>query len=238
MRINRLFFLVSAVLSMVAGVAAAENSEADTSKKSAVLFKIHDIVPVKNSEGEVTSCDYNVTFYNRSSVNVDGAIMELEWDDTAVSEVIEQEKKTDAAENDGNMNRARSATERTTNKKLTTSIEVPAIAPSAQAVVPSTVNTDRCFLLIEDVNFKVKNCRSSSENATNGRSGGGSCDALFMFVSPQDAQYYLEFKAVPVAEQKQANENEFDRKKKKIDEKYRKTVGSIDGINTVLSGIK
>lgn len=238
MRINRLFFLMSAVLSMVAGVASAEPSEADTSKKSAVLFKIHDIVPVKNSEGEVTGCDYNVTFYNRSSVNIGGAVMELEWDDTAVSEVIEQEKKADAAENDGNMNRAHSATERTTNKKLTTSIEVPAIAPSAQAVVSSSVNTDRCFLLIEDVNYKVKNCRSSVDSAANGRLGGGSCDALFMFVSPQDAQYYLEFKAVSVAEQRKSAESEFDAKKRKIDEKYRKTMGSIDGINSVLSGIK
>ncbi|MBO7556209.1 MAG: hypothetical protein J6T72_02285 [Alphaproteobacteria bacterium] len=238
MRINRVFFLMSAVLSMVAGVAVAQTSEADTSKKSAVLFKIHDIVPVKNSDGDVTSCEYNVTFYNRSSVSVGGAIMDLSWNDSVVSEIIEQEKQKDSVENDVNINRARSVTERTTNKKLSTSIEVPAIAPSAQVVVTSTINTDRCFLLIEDVDYKVKNCRSSAESATGGRSKAGSCDALFMFVSPQDAQYYLEFKAVPVAEQRKSAESEFDKKKRRVNDNYRKTLGSLDGVNTTLSGIK
>lgn len=37
-------------------------------------------------------------------------------------------------------------------------IEVPAIKPYKQVTVNNRINTDRCFLLIEKVDFSVKSC--------------------------------------------------------------------------------
>ncbi len=236
MYISKVFFGVSAVLAVLTGVSSVQASEADTSNKEAILFKIHDIVPVKNNEGEVVSCDYKATFYNRSSVNVSGAVLDLNWHDNAIADVVEQEKQADAKANNRNINRARSVTEKTTDKDVNTSLEVPAIAPSTQVEVKSTVNTDRCFLLIEDLNYKVKSCNSAAVAGNGGR--GGSCAGMFMYVSPKDAQYYLEFKAISVAEQKSAEESEMDKQKKQNDETYRKTMGALEAAGTIISQIK
>ena len=126
-------------------------------KEDAILFKIHDIVPVKNSDGEVVGCDYNTTFYNRSNVSLKGATVDLSWQDEAISDVIEQEKKEDAKQNKRSMGRARSTTERNTDKTVSGLVEVPAIKPLKQVVVQSRVNTDRCFLLIDNPKFDIRN---------------------------------------------------------------------------------
>ena len=39
----------------------------------AVLFKVHDIKPLKNRDGKITNCEFNITFFNRSNKNVDNA---------------------------------------------------------------------------------------------------------------------------------------------------------------------
>ena len=238
MDISKMFFGVSAFLAVLAGGVSVQASEADTSSREAILFKIHDITPVKNSEGEVVSCGYKATFYNRSSVNLSGAVIDLEWHDTAIADIVNQEKKEDAKENNRNINRARSATERVTDKDVTTSLEVPAVAPSTQVEVKSSVNTDRCFLLIEDVDYKVKSCNSSGVASQGNRGENISCSGMFIYVSPKDAQYYLEFKAMSVAEQKSAEESEIDKKKKQNEETYRKTLTALDAASNIMSAIK
>ena len=54
---------------------------ATSEKPHAILFKIHDIKPIENSDGVVTSCQYTATFYNRSPFNLRQAKMNLEWTD-------------------------------------------------------------------------------------------------------------------------------------------------------------
>ncbi len=237
MNISKMFFGVSAVFAVLAGSVSVQASEADTSSKEAILFKIHDVTPIKNNEGEVVSCDYKATFYNRSSVNVSGAVLDLVWHDNAIADIVDQEKKEDAKTNNRNINRARSTTERITDKDVVTSLEVPAVAPSTQVEVKSSVNTDRCFLLIEDLNYKVKSC-SSASNAAEGGRGGSSCSGMFIYVSPKDAQYYLEFKATSIAEQKSAEENEIDKQKKQNTETFRKAISALDAASNIMSNIK
>ena len=108
----------------------------------------------------------------------------------------------------------------------------------AQAVVEAKINTDRCFLLIEDVEYKAKDCRTSSSQGGETRTSSGNCDGLFMFVSPKDAQYYLEFKATPVSEQRLSAKSKFDRQREKNSDKYGKTLNALDSISSILSGIK
>ncbi len=59
----------------------------------AVLFKVHDIKPLKNRDGKITNCEFNITFFNRSNKNVDNATVNLTWKDEAIGNVIEDEKE-------------------------------------------------------------------------------------------------------------------------------------------------
>lgn len=62
---------------------------------NAVLFKIHDINPIKNSDGIVTSCDLGATFFNRTGSEVTNATLNLVWPDDVVSDTIEQEQRAE-----------------------------------------------------------------------------------------------------------------------------------------------
>nr|QIM10632.1 hypothetical protein PlAlph_5240 [uncultured Alphaproteobacteria bacterium] len=231
------------VLSLAATFLVAANINAANAAESgeAVLFKIHDITPVKNSDGEVVGCDYSATFYNRSDITIRNATLNLSWKDTAIDGVIEQEKKEDSVKNRRNISRARSTTERTTDKTVETLLEVPTIKPAKQIVVKSRVNTDRCFLLIDNASFNVKDC--NAENATgqaaSGRKRGeGGCTRLFSYVSAEDPQYYLEFKAMTVDEEKTEVEEQRTKEKNVADEMYKKSVAAIEATNSIVSGIK
>lgn len=231
------------VLSLAAAflVAANVNAAAAAESGDAVLFKIHDITPVKNGDGEVVGCDYSATFYNRSDMTIRNATLNLSWKDTAIDDVIEQEKKEDVDKNRRSRSRARSVTERTTDKTVEALLEVPTIKPAKQIMVKSRVNTDRCFLLIENVDFSVKDCNAenSAGQAAGGRKRGESgCTRLFSYVSAEDPQYYLEFKAVTVDEEKAEIEEKRTKEKNATDEMYKKSVAAIDATNSIVSGIK
>ena len=160
---------LGAVLATNVGSASAQQAApADDDKAEELLFKIHDITPVENREGEVIACDFNTTFYNRSGYNLKEAMLDFTWKDTSLEDVIKQEKEEDAEKQNRNANRAYSETERRTSKDVNIMIEVPAIKPYKQVTVNNRINTDRCFLLIEKVDFSVKSC--SAEGLAGGRS--------------------------------------------------------------------
>lgn len=218
---------------------AVEDAEV---KENAILFKIHDIVPVKNSDDEVIGCDYNTTIYNRSNMTLQGATIDLTWQDDAITEVIDQEKKEDAKQNKRSMGRARSTTERNTDKTISGLVEVPLIKPLKQVMVQSRINTDRCFLLIENPKVDIRNCSAETAQgratSAGSRRGGGSCTELFQYVSPEDAQYYLEFKAVTVDQEAEEREAKKAKEKSEIDGLYQKGVATIDATGTIVSSIK
>ena len=241
MSISKTVMGLAATVLAVANINAA-NAAATQSKDNAVLFKIHDINPVKNNEGEVVGCDYSATFYNRSDMTIRNATIDLGWKDKAIGDVIEQEKKEDTAKNNYRGRRARSVTERTTDRDVSALLEVPTIKPAKQVVVKSRVNTDRCFLLIDNVDFNVKSCNAESAagsvDGAKRRGGESACNRLFSFVSPEDPQYYLEFKAITVDEEKAEIEEQRQNQKSETDGMYKKAVSAIDATNSIVSGIK
>lgn len=88
---------LGAVLATNVGSASAQQAApADDDKAEELLFKIHDITPVENREGEVIACDFNTTFYNRSGYNLKEAMLDFTWKDTSLEDVIKQEKEEDA----------------------------------------------------------------------------------------------------------------------------------------------
>ena len=257
MNISKMFVELSSVALVVAGIGTASYAKADDAakasspksvevkdeiKEKAVLFKIHDVVPIKNSDNEVVGCDYNTTFYNRTDMMIKGASLNLTWDDTAIADVIEQEKKEDSKQNKRSMGRSRSTTERITDKSVTGLVEVPSMKPLKQVMVQSRVNSDRCFLLIDNPKFDVSNCSAEtpqgrSVDASRGRGSSG-CAGLFQFVSAEDPQYYLEFKAITVDQEQEEREAQRAKERAVTDDLYNKSVGAIDATGTIISSIK
>ena len=124
----------------------------------AVLFKVHDIKPLKNRDGKITNCEFNITFFNRSNKNVDNATVNLTWKDEAIGNVIEDEKELakrkmemeNYNENGGAFAEPVSETEGITPVSLTTSIRIPPLQPYRQVSLKSKLASDRCFLMLND----------------------------------------------------------------------------------------
>ncbi|OLA82008.1 MAG: hypothetical protein BHW58_03620 [Azospirillum sp. 51_20] len=233
---------LGAVLATNVGSASAQQAApADDDKAEELLFKIHDITPVENREGEVIACDFNTTFYNRSGYNLKEAMLDFTWKDTSLEDVIKQEKEEDAEKQNRNANRAYSETERRTSKDVNIMIEVPAIKPYKQVTVNNRINTDRCFLLIEKVDFSVKSC--SAEGLSGGRSARSAsrrspCSRLFKYVSPEDAQYYLDFKEITPDEENSREEAEKQESKDEVAGTYAKTIDALNSAGSIIGGIK
>lgn len=226
---------------MIATTISTANAQSNDVKEDALLFKIHDITPVKNDDGEVTACDFNTTFYNRSSYTLRTAEVDLGWKDSTINKVVEDEKKESARNRRG---RAISETERTTPIDLNTVLEVNSLRPHKQITINSRINTDRCFLLLEDVDFKIKSCNVEGLQDRRGarRTGGGlasdGCTRLFKFVSAGDPQYYLEFKEITLSEQDAQLAAQKKEQQSEINNMYTKALGELDAAGAIVTNIK
>ena len=132
-------------------------------------------------------------------------------------------------------------------KDISTFVEMPAVGSYKQVTVAGQLQSEKCFLLQEDVKFnvtscKIKNVSTSSEdktfsNSTNERSVE-SCSRLFKYVSPRDAEYYREFKAISVSDQQKIIESDLDKSMHAIEDRYNNIISNIDGAKGVLLEIK
>ncbi|MBE6445686.1 MAG: hypothetical protein E7019_06550 [Alphaproteobacteria bacterium] len=207
------------------------------SANDAVLFKIHDITPVKNADGVVVSCDLGATFYNRSKSEVYNTALKLEWADEVVADAINQEERN-AKEakrmNRRNIPRYNTATYNSRNVSL--NLRLPTIKPYQQVTLKSKVNTDRCFLLFNDMDIEVTSCNLLADKADNKSSSAkDACKNLFRFIGPKSPEYHMEFKAVSEEEQKTQEDMQMDAQKKEIEKVYGDTVSSISAFSKRLA---
>lgn len=219
-RANKLLIqCLSIGLASYIGVAeAAEN---------AVLFKIHDIVPVKDNNGNVVSCDLGATFYNRTATEVSNAAINLVWQDEVVSDAIDEEDRANQESlrlSRRNLSRYNTATY--SDKNVMLNLKLPPLKPYQQVTLKSKVNTDRCFLLLNDMEVEVLNCNNGGTAA--GIGSNASCDNLFRFVSVKNPEYYTEFQVISPEEQKQQEMTKFEEEKREIDSAYNAAMDSIN----------
>lgn len=233
MRDNKKVFLSVFGMLMVGCVFCASAQTTD----SAVLFKIHDVQPVKNSEGLTVACDFNATVYNRSDKDITSAALLLTWVDTTVNNIIDDEKKEDAKLNMRPVERAYSQTQASSSAEVSTSLDIPNLKPYKQVSLRSRLQSDRCFILMEDVKVEVKKCQLASEENSRG-SSGGNCDGLFRFVSPQNPEYYKEFKPISYDEEKSQAETKRNQDRRDINVQYDVTIAEMEKTSKVLEGIK
>ena len=210
--------------------------------QSAVLFKIHDVKPIRDKEGKVTNCEFSATFYNRSDNDVKNVNMELSWEDKAIEDVINIEKNVakQKMENEysegmatGRKTDPESETEKVNTKVLKTSLKLPNLKPYHQVSLKSRIKSNRCFLLVNDVQFQLKTCDALGKNANSINLKGGSanaassCSNLFKFVNANDPEYYREFKKVSFNEEKKAKISARKKEQEDLTKAYNQAVSSI-----------
>ena len=257
---NLLMGMACAALMFGHASAQAEEDNANDEPKSAfaskvasgenvVLFKIHDISPIKNENGEVTDCEFSLTLYNRSPKTIDAATMQLSWMDDGISNVIDIEEKLEisqASQLSSWQESHRSKTENFTSKNLNTTVVLPKIKPFRQVSLKSRLASDRCFLMLGNVDFSFDICRvienKGSEDSANfivgdASSSEGECKALFRYVSAKDPEYYREFQQVSFNEEA---EQQVKSKKKDIEDiaaKYEEVMQKTKSIKDTLDSI-
>ena len=214
-----------------------------------VLFKIHNVKPIKNRDGKITDCEFSATFFNRSQTSVDNALINVNWKDEAISNVIEDEKEAalkKIQEHEYGLDSRPlpmdvSTTEKTTPIVLTASLKVPALKPYRQVSLRSKVSSDRCFLMINDATFKVENCSISNAARTgvvSPTAGKASCESLFKFVSAQDPEYYREFKKVSFNAERKAKQDALVQEQKSLTTLYDEAVSDINKAMDIMGQIK
>jgi len=217
--------LLALGMSFAAGTGHAEDN---------VLFKLQDIVPVKNADGLVVSCDLGATFYNRSNIELSAATLTLVWHDDVVADTIDQEQRNERE----NRRLKKSSTSRyktsdLSKKEVRLTLKLPPLKPHQQVSLKSKVATERCFLLLNDVDIRVSNCRTNSGGEGGGRSNSNAnCQDLFKFVTTSNPEYYSEFKKVSDEDLQSAEYSQIEQKKNDLQSLYNDSLNEINRVTS------
>lgn len=223
-----------------------EFSSKISSGENVVLFKVHDIIPLKNEDGVVTDCEFGLTLYNRSPKSIDSATMTLSWLDEGVAEVIQEETKRSQGQVNSLTQAKQPKTSDVVSKDLTTSVILPQIKPFRQVSLKSKLKSDRCFLMMEEAKISFTACHvtAAESNDTNKRlasirstGGGEDCQALFRFVSPRDPEYYREFRKVSFNEEASLREENRKKDVDEIDANHKKVIDALNKAAKALNSI-
>ena len=220
------------------------------SGENVVLFKIHDVKPIKNDDGVITDCEFGMTLYNRSPKSVDAATINLSWVDKGVADVIATEESLEVEETLRPKSKKNASLKQSVSMSktadfvvpdLTTSVSLPQIRPFRQVSLKSKIQSDRCFLLIENADFSFSECRvtepsvSTAKRLTASRGAGDSgCKSLFRFVSPRDPEYYREFQKVAFNEEQKRKEELRKKELGEMETAYKKMMDDLTSIVNIL----
>lgn len=104
-------------------------------------------------------------------------------------------------------------------------MRLPTLKPYQQITLKSKVVTDRCFLLLNDMELNVTKCGTSDE------ANAKSCANLFRFVGPKSAEYYSEFQKVSVDQQVALHNDKTDKQKQEVNSLYKETINEINALS-------
>ncbi len=228
---NSKLFLSCVGLGMASCIGTASATE------NLVLFKIHDVTPVKNEDGNITSCNIGATFYNRSEAEVSNASLKLVWEDDVVANAINQEERNDREARRANNKRVpRYNTATYTSRDIVMDLRLPVLKPGQQVTLKSKVQTDRCYLLLNDMEIDIQKCTHATKNAPSATSGKNTnnCGNLFRYISPKTPDYYSEFKDVSYQEQDSQDRLEENRQKQGVNKLFKETIDSLNSLSQKL----
>lgn len=209
-----------------------------TTRNDAVIFKIHEIEPVLK-DGIVTGCDFSLTLYNRTSINFRSFTIDMAWKDV-VDERFNFEEYMKSFVDPQEMETHKKFLEKeVASKPLATKITVNAFGADKQVSIRSHVDSDKCYLMLSNAEYKVSPCdivRSIDNEATKDINGK-ECTQLFQFVNTSNPEYFGQFKnisATDIAEQEKVIEtNELA----DIDDVINKVVENLETSDKTLNSI-
>ncbi|MBR2299500.1 MAG: hypothetical protein IJ870_02875 [Alphaproteobacteria bacterium] len=220
-------------------------------KPQVILFKIHDIKPVLNSDGATTGCEYTATFYNRTPVSLRQAKIEFGWTDH-VSELfpidgtpnVEENAKENAKETTENQPKA--VKKEAGLGEIRSTIDIPALGSLKQVSVHGVAETDKCFALFDNLKFNVSVCNIlGQETNTDSRrakadanKGQANCAGMFAYVNSKHPEYYGEFKEISYEEQVEREKTQEEKEKEMIQAINGKITENLEKTNTIISNIK
>ncbi len=225
-----LFQVLGLGIVMIAGSAMAAPQK-ESGKIGEILFKIHDVVPEKNADGKVLYCNIGATFFNRTNIDISNASLTLKWDDEVIGDAIDQEERADKEQRRVNPNavRPRYSTSSFSGKTISASLKLPPLKMGQQVSLKTKVDTDRCFLLLNDMNINVNNCGTAGLDDKVARQG---CRNLFSYVSPKMPEYYMDFKTVSHDEQMALEDAAVDGVRKELNAIFDEAIASIRSITS------
>lgn len=223
------------VLSLLGALAVSSVSHAQVSNPE-VIYKIHDVSPVME-ENKIVSCDFGVTLYNRAPQMVSNLSLNFSWQDDVIDEQIKAERQEKVMDENGRVAgyNGKSKTEEFTPKKISVDVSIPPLAASKQISVKSNIKTDRCFLLLQKPTLTVRSCRYGSAQSEETM---GVCNNLFNYISPEQGDYYTEFKAISYNQEKQEMEDQAQKEKQELENIYENALSSVRRISDTLNSMQ
>lgn len=221
---------ISAVLGFgVVAPAYSAPTETPSDVNSVVLFKIHDVFPEKDASGKVLYCNAGATFFNRTKADIANAALTLKWTDDVIGEMIEQEERADRENRRSNSKgpKSRYSTSDFAKQEVLLSVKLPPMKVNQQVSLKTKVDTDRCFLLLNDMDVSIDNCGTAGLNDKSARKG---CENMFRYVSPKMPDYYTEFKEISQEELISMEDSELDAAQVKINQTYQEAIAAIKDI--------
>ena len=224
-------FLISTMILgalLTAGAAFAAPDNEDNNDSDVVLFKIHNIIPEKNEDGKVLHCNINATFFNRTQSDIANTSLTLVWEDQVISDEIDQEERAEKQlrRTKPKASVSRYPTSALTDRVVKTSLKLPPVKVNQQVSLKTKVDTDRCFLLLNDVDVVVNNCGTAGLTGKTAKD----CTNMFRYISPKMPEYYQEFKEITLDQQEALEDTEMAESLQKVDELYQQTLDSIKQI--------
>lgn len=208
----------------------------DAHAANEVIYKVHDITPVK-IDGVVVSCDFSITFFNRANQTVSNLSLDIGWKDDVIEEQIKEEKKEKIIDDNNSFQgySGQSKTEEYTSKMISTNVVLQPLLPEKQLSVKANVNSDRCFLLLQQPEMRVRSCKFGVGNTD---TNAGVCQNLFKFISPEAGEYYTEFRSISYEAQKQEDKQHSLNEQKELDKLYNNAFSSVRRISETLNTMK
>ena len=109
------------------------------------------------------------------------------------------------------------------------SITLPPLKNDRQITLKNKVNTDKCFLLLGEVETDIVSCSFAGKTGVD-----KGCINMFRFVTPDEQQYYVEFKTVLAEEAVEQEKSKYEQSVSEMDNMYNKAVASIQKISSSL----
>lgn len=192
-----------------------------------IIFKIHDIVPEKNTDGNVIYCNIGATFFNRTKSDVANLAVSLNWKDDVISEIMDIEKREEREKkrNSSKTPKPRYSTSSFTSDIVSVDLKLPPIKVNQQITLKTKVDTDRCFILLNDMDVIPLNCGTLSSSLSK-----DACANIFRYVSPKNGEYYTEFKEISWEDQIAREDENVINIQNETDGFYNETINSLNNI--------